>query len=1175
MLNITQLSSSRLKHLFLMVFSIILAMTWSKTFSQPIYMMHTSSVDDCEGTLLDSENGPEEGQYDHNENYTFTICVDGAEEIILDFSFFATEENYDVLTIYDGPDTGSPVIAELTGSISPAPVFIATSGCVTLQFISDDNIVAAGWIMDWSVEIDDPEPPELGVVSMLECPMSSIVFQFDLPVDCDMMSIDHFSILGPGGPSIAEIIPLDCFPGEQGQRFEVVFSAPLSQPGTYRLLFNGAIQDACGNWHDVSANVLFELSNCPFDVVIELVEEACEGDCGRVRAVIIGDAGVPYEYMWSHNPLNQPVVDVCTEDPMLVSVTVTDPVSMEIVIAQYNYMPLELPVILNPVNDTICSSQGDHFYTSSLPGGNYYSNIIPEWHHATGRYEFWRWTWTGNLNQDIVTYVAPNGCEAYDTLYVLPTNAGSLQASCLNGPDFMVNGGTPSGGVWSGPHITPDGMFSPAASGSFIVAYNAPNGCPDWKRINVADEITMPDIDTICSTQEIDLLGEPFGGSWSGPGIVNSVLGRIQAWLVTPNQTYTYIFNVNGCSDTMDIYIQELWAGPDVALCVEDTLLPLNETGTWSGPGTYVPGLNAFNISGLPPGEYTYTLSAFGCTDAFKLYMISPNVDVQDALEFCQDDEWFLLGDYVDYSPNWGSFSGPTIMENNDQWYFNPAMAGPGYHMIVFEAVGCTDTIGAMVEPFAEIPEYEFCELSMAQILSADPPGGVWTGPGFLDGESGLFDPQLLGPGIYEITYEAPSGCITIDTIEIILKEEVSINGVTQQYCFTDTMITVDIAPSGGSFYINGDPSSASFNPALLGTGTHELFYTRGTGPCASDERVFISILPPIAGETGPPDSICHGENAVVAIEASGGAGSLTSTWDQGLGFGVSHIVNPLNNTWYTVTVTDGCSEPYIDSAFLFVHQPFDIELITGPPVCYTDSSYVEIVLPLPGQYTVQWILDSIVEGPFLEGQPGIYSAEVSELFSGCVQEYDIRIPGPPPLSANFTIIPNQPCIDIIDNEVQIIDLATGYTGGTIDFGDGTGAQPYIPGELISHAYTNIGNYEITLMLHNELGCTDTLTRQLCVENRVEMFVPNVFSPNGDGNNDVFKIESFGLGEARWEIYNRYGEKVFTSSDLNDYWDGTFGGQILDPEVFVIHIRYTDQATGEPGVHVSSLTLVR
>ena len=96
---------------------------------------------------------------------------------------------------------------------------------------------------------------------------------------------------------------------------------------------------------------------------------------------------------------------------------------------------------------------GDHFYQSSLPGGRYYSDIIPESLEQEGRYQFWRWNQQVNLNMDIVTYVAPNGCEAYDTVYILPVNPGSVEAACLNSASFDVNGGSPTGGIWQGPHI--------------------------------------------------------------------------------------------------------------------------------------------------------------------------------------------------------------------------------------------------------------------------------------------------------------------------------------------------------------------------------------------------------------------------------------------------------------------------------------------------------------------------------------------------------------------------------------------------------------------------------------------------------------------------------------------------------------------------------------------------
>ena len=170
----------------LVFFSVVCVTTCLLSFdviAQPTYYMSDNYVEDCEGVLLDSEEGPEPGQYDHNEDYTFTVCVTGATEIIINFDFFATEANYDILTVYDGPDTNSPILAELSGVIQPPPVLIATSGCVTFHFVSDDNIVATGWVARWMVEIDEPEPPLLSLDTMPDCPMTGTIFTFYRPIE--------------------------------------------------------------------------------------------------------------------------------------------------------------------------------------------------------------------------------------------------------------------------------------------------------------------------------------------------------------------------------------------------------------------------------------------------------------------------------------------------------------------------------------------------------------------------------------------------------------------------------------------------------------------------------------------------------------------------------------------------------------------------------------------------------------------------------------------------------------------------------------------------------------------------------------------------------------------------------------------------------------------------------
>src|SRR5690606_35563315 len=187
-------------------------------------------------------------------------------------------------------------------------------------------------------------------------------------------------------------------------------------------------------------------------------------------------------------------------------------------------------------------------------------------------------------------------------------------------------------------------------------------------RITVAAGILLPAVDTICSSQEFDLVAEPYGGRWSGPGIVNAVLGRIRPWLLTPNQTYTYVYTLQGCTDTMEVYIQELWAGPDRTQCAADSLLLLPQPGDWTGPGVFLPAMDAFDISQLGPGQYDYTISAFGCTDVFRLTLIEPFVDVDGTIPFCLESDTIAIADLMDFGPANGVLSGPGILELGDDW---------------------------------------------------------------------------------------------------------------------------------------------------------------------------------------------------------------------------------------------------------------------------------------------------------------------------------------------------------------------------------------------------------------------------------------------------------------------------------------------------------------------------
>jgi gliding motility-associated-like protein len=91
----------------------------------------------------------------------------------------------------------------------------------------------------------------------------------------------------------------------------------------------------------------------------------------------------------------------------------------------------------------------------------------------------------------------------------------------------------------------------------------------------------------------------------------------------------------------------------------------------------------------------------------------------------------------------------------------------------------------------------------------------------------------------------------------------------------------------------------------------------------------------------------------------------------------------------------------------------------------------------------------------------------------------------------------------------------------------------------------------------NDHGCSATDSLRVLVKQEYFVGVPDIFSPNGDGENDVLRIRGNGIDKVEFFVYNRYGEKVFESSNVNIGWDGSFNGEDATPGVFMYFAKVT------------------
>jgi gliding motility-associated-like protein len=105
--------------------------------------------------------------------------------------------------------------------------------------------------------------------------------------------------------------------------------------------------------------------------------------------------------------------------------------------------------------------------------------------------------------------------------------------------------------------------------------------------------------------------------------------------------------------------------------------------------------------------------------------------------------------------------------------------------------------------------------------------------------------------------------------------------------------------------------------------------------------------------------------------------------------------------------------------------------------------------------------------------------------------------------------------------------------------------------------------------------CVEVKVETPCSTNK-DLGVPNAFSPNNDGNNDLFCLSGWSacMDEFTILIYDRWGEKVFESSKADFCWDGSYKGKILDPAVFVYFIRATF-TTGDKVVKKGNISIIK
>ncbi|MFO0356666.1 MAG: gliding motility-associated C-terminal domain-containing protein, partial [Sphingobacteriaceae bacterium] len=180
---------------------------------------------------------------------------------------------------------------------------------------------------------------------------------------------------------------------------------------------------------------------------------------------------------------------------------------------------------------------------------------------------------------------------------------------------------------------------------------------------------------------------------------------------------------------------------------------------------------------------------------------------------------------------------------------------------------------------------------------------------------------------------------------------------------------------------------------------------------------------------------------------------------------------------------------------------------------------------------------------------------------NGCkgTYEYSVPITVHPKPGADFTWDPQTPNT----SNSQVTFMPTTRNGSEFTYewqftnSTNIGGPDTASTKNPTKMYDNNGRFPVMLVVKNEMGCIDTVYKIVEIEEDVNVYIPNTFTPNDDNINDVFNIKGIGLKSEGYymEVFDRWGTLVYSTKDINKGWDGTVKGVKATEGVYIYKVR--------------------
>ena len=481
--------------------------------------------------------------------------------------------------------------------------------------------------------------------------------------------------------------------------------------------------------------------------------------------------------------------------------------------------------------------------------------------------------------------------------------------------------------------------------------------------------------------------------------------------------------------------------------------------------------------------------------------------------------------------------------------------------------------------------------------------------PSGIDGPPWII--QLMD-GSYINTFAVDSNVTTSFFFDSLSAGSYVIRSLDTAGCYADTMITIPdgvpmvlsmsndtITCIGGTATVGVTatggtvPYSYSWN-GITGNGPHDVSPTYSqyykvsvidSFNCVSDyDSVLVALNPPIIINPSSDTTVCPFDSLDISVATFGGNGGPYNygwTLDNGMSIGTQSSINVLpvsSSTYYYLTISDNCETPESSDSILvswYDLPTVDFSSDTSGG-CWPVEVYFYNNTSVSQVASCDWDLgngfysnnlDTVVT---IYNTPGSYHVTLDVTNSdGCdndttyfnyIDIYDYPVAG-------FTSRPNP--ASILSPAVQFVDtssLDVVYFDWT--FYDSTNTiigSDYVQNPVYNFSGIIEQQYYIQLYVENQNGCSDTAYGTQIVEGEYAFFLPNSFTPNGDGLNDSFFPvgDKISVENYSFKIFNRWGELIFSTNDFNEKWDGTYQNNALSSDAYIWKIDLVDSSSGK------------